>query len=159
MYIQYYDSPLGIILLAADEIGLIGVWLENQKYYANGLIDPVEKETAVLKETKEWLNLYFSGNEPKALPKIHLIGTNFQKKVWQLLLKIPYGKTMTYKDIAKIISPTMSAQAVGSAVGHNKISILIPCHRVIGSNSSLTGYAGGIERKEYLLKFEKKNEI
>ena len=90
---------------------------------------------------------------------MHLIGTKFQKKVWQLLLKIPYGKTMTYKDIAKIISPTMSAQAVGSAVVHNKISILIPCHRVIGSNSSLTGYAGGIERKEYLLKFEKKNEI
>lgn len=153
MYIQYYDSPLGIILLAADEIGLIGVWFENQKYYANGLIDPVEKET------KEWLNLYFSGNEPKVLPKMHLIGTKFQNKVWQLLLKIPYGKTMTYKDIARMISPTMSAQAVGSAVGHNKISILIPCHRVIGSNNNLTGYAGGIERKEYLLKFEKKNEI
>ena len=159
MYIQYYDSPLGIILLAADEIGLIGVWFENQKYYANGLIDPVEKEMAVLKETKEWLNLYFSGKEPKVLPKMHLIGTKFQNIVWQLLLKIPYGKTMTYKDIARMISPSMSAQAVGSAVGHNKISILIPCHRVIGSNNSLTGYAGGIERKEYLLKFEKKNEI
>lgn len=112
-----------------------------------------------LKETKEWLNLYFSGNEPKVLPKMHLIGTKFQNKVWQLLLKIPYGKTMTYKDIARMISPSMSAQAVGSAVGHNKISILIPCHRVIGSNNNLTGYAGGIERKEYLLKFEKKNEI
>ena len=159
MYIQYYDSPLGKMLLAADDIGLIGVWFENQKYYANGLIDPVEKETAVLKETKEWLNLYFSGNESIALPKMHLIVTKFQKKVWQLLLKIPYGKTMTYKDIARMISPSMSAQAVGSAVGHNKISILIPCHRVIGSNNSLTGYAGGIERKEYLLKFEKKNEI
>ena len=152
MYIQYYDSPLGKILLAADEIGLIGVWFENQKYYADGLIDPVEKEMAVLKETKEWLNLYFSGKEPKVLPKMHLIGTKFQSKVWQLLLKIPYGKTMTYKDIARMISPSMSAQAVGSAVGHNKISILIPCHRVIGSNNSLTGYAGGIERKEYLEK-------
>lgn len=96
----------------------------------------------------------FSGKELKALPKMHLIGTQFQKKVWQLLLKIPYGKTMTYKDIARMISPTMSAQAVGSAVGHNKISILIPCHRVIGSNNSLTGYAGGIEKKEKLLKFE-----
>ena len=159
MYIQYYDSPLGKILLAADEIGLIGVWFENQKYYADGLIDPVEKETAVLKETKEWLNLYFSGKEPKVLPKMHLIGTKFQSKVWQLLLKIPYGKTMTYKDIARMISPSMSAQAVGSAVGHNKISILIPCHRVIGSNNNLTGYAGGIERKEKLLKFEKKNEV
>lgn len=159
MYIQYYDSPLGKMLLAADEIGLIGVWFENQKYYADGLIDPVEKETAVLKKTKEWLNLYFSGNEPKVLPKMHLIGTKFQKKVWQLLLwqlllKIPYGKTMTYKDIARMISPSMSAQAVGSAVGHNKISILIPCHRVIGSNSSLTGYAGGIEKKEKLLEIE-----
>ena len=100
-----------------------------------------------------------SGKELKALPKMHLIGTQFQKKVWQLLLKIPYGKTMTYKDIARMISPTMSAQAVGSAVGHNKISILIPCHRVIGSNNNLTGYAGGIERKENLLKLEKKNEI
>ena len=154
MYIQYYDSPLGKMLLAADEIGLIGVWFENQKYYADGLIDPVEKETAVLKETKEWLNIYFSGNEPKVLPKMHLIGTKFQKKVWQLLLKIPYGKTMTYKDIARMISPSMSAQAVGSSIGHNKISILIPCHRVIGSNSSLTGYAGGIEKKEKLLEIE-----
>lgn len=159
MYIQNYDSPLGKMLLAADEIGLIGVWFENQKYYANGLKEPIEEETAVLKETKEWLNLYFKGKEPKALPNMHLIGTQFQKKVWQLLLKIPYGKTTTYKDIARMISPSMSAQAVGSAVGHNKISILIPCHRVIGSNSSLTGYAGGIERKEYLLKFEKKNGI
>lgn len=159
MFIQYYDSPLGKMLLAADEIGLIGVWFENQKYYANGLKEPIEEETAVLKETKEWLNLYFSGKELKALPKMHLIGTQFQKKVWQLLLKIPYGKTMTYKDIARMISPTMSAQAVGSAIGHNKISILIPCHRVIGSNNSLTGYAGGIEKKENLLKLEKKNEI
>lgn len=159
MFIQYYDSPLGKMLLAADEIGLIGVWFENQKYYANGLKEPIEEETAVLKETKEWLNLYFKGKEPKALPKMHLIGTRFQKKVWQLLLKIPYGKTMTYKDIARMISPTMSAQAVGSAIGHNKISVLIPCHRVIGSNNSLTGYAGGIEKKEYLLKFEKKNVI
>ena len=154
MYIQYYDSPLGKMLLAADEIGLIGVWFENQKYYANGLKEPIEEETAVLKETKEWLNLYFSGNKPKVLPKMHLIGTKFQKKVWQLLFKIPYGKTMTYKDIARMISPNMSAQAVGSAVGHNKISILIPCHRVIGSNNSLTGYAGGIEKKEKLLEIE-----
>ena len=159
MYIQYYDSPLGKMLLAADEIGLIGVWFEYQKCYANGLKEPIEEETAFLKETKEWLNLYFKGKEPKALPNMHLIGTQFQKKVWQLLLKIPYGKTMTYKDIARMISPSTSAQAVGSAVGHNKISILIPCHRVIGSDSSLTGYAGGIERKEYLLKFEKKNGI
>ena len=159
MYIQYYDSLLGKMLLAADEIGLIGVWFENQKYYANGLKDPVEKETVVLKEIKEWLDLYFSGVEPKFLPKMHLIGTQFQKKVWHMLLKIPYGKTMTYKDIARMISPTMSAQAVGSAVGHNKISILIPCHRVIGSNNNLTGYAGGIEKKEKLLKFEKKNEV
>ena len=159
MYIQYYDSLLGKMLLAADEIGLIGVWFENQKYYANGLKDPVEKETVVLKEIKEWLDLYFSGVEPKFLPKMHLIGTQFQKKVWHMLLKIPYGKTMTYKDIARMISPTMSAQAVGSAVGHNKISILIPCHRVIGSNNNLTGYAGGIEKKEKLLKFEKKNAV
>ena len=159
MYTQYYDSPLGKMLLASDEIGLIGVWFENQKYYANGLKEPIEKETVVLKETKEWLNVYFSGKEPEFLPKMHLIGTEFQKKVWHILLEIPYGKTMTYKDIARMISPTMSAQAVGGAIGHNKISVLIPCHRVIGSNNNLIGYAGGIEKKEILLKFEKKNEI
>lgn len=159
MYIQYYDSPLGKMLLAADEIGLIGVWFEHQKYYANGLEEPVEKETETLKETKKWLDLYFSGQQPNYLPPLHMIGTKFQKKVWSILLQISYGKTMTYKEIANQFSKTMSAQAIGGAVGHNKISILIPCHRVVGTNGSLTGYAGGIERKEKLLKLEKNHGI
>ena len=159
MYIQYYDSPLGKMLLAADEIGLIGVWFEHQKYYANGLAAPVEKETKTFKETKKWLDLYFSGQQPNYLPPLHMIGTKFQKKVWSILLQISYGKTMTYKEIANQFSKTMSAQAIGGAVGHNKISILIPCHRVVGTNGSLTGYAGGIEREEKLLKLEKNHGI
>lgn len=159
MYIQDYESPLGQLLLACDEIGLTGVWFENQKYYANGLEEPVEKETDVLKETKNWLDLYFKGQEPDFLPPLHMVGTEFQEKVWNILLQIPYGKTMTYKDIANKFSKTMSAQAIGGAVGHNKISILIPCHRVVGTNGSLTGYAGGMERKEKLLKLEKNHEI
>ena len=159
MYIQYYESPLGKMLLAADDVGLMGVWFENQKYYANGLKEPVEKETEVLKETKSWLNLYFNGQQPNTLPTLHMIGTEFQKKVWNILLQIPYGQTITYKDIATRFSKTMSAQAIGGAVGHNKISILVPCHRVVGTNGSLTGYAGGIEQKEKLLKLEENHEI
>ena len=159
MYIQYYESPLGKMLLAADEVSLVGVWFENQKYYANGLVEPIEKETEILKQTKNWLNLYFSGQQPNTLPTLHMMGTEFQKKVWHILLQIPYGKTMTYKDVANQFSKTMSAQAIGGAVGHNKISILIPCHRVVGINGSLTGYAGGIERKERLLKLEENHEI
>ena len=118
-----------------------------------------EKETPVLKETREWLDLYFAGKEPGFLPKLAPEGSEFRKMVWEILLKIPYGKTMTYGEIGDEVAKrtgkrTMSAQAVGGAVGHNPISVLIPCHRVVGTNGSLTGYAGGIERKVALLKLE-----
>lgn len=157
--VTYYHSPLGRMLLASDETGLTGVWFENQKYYVNGLEDIVWKEDLFLSETKKWLDIYFSGKNPSFLPAIHMKGTSFQKQVWNILLTIPYGTTITYGEIAERICKenellSMSAQAVGGAVGHNKISILIPCHRVIGRNGRLTGYAGGLERKIALLKSE-----
>ena len=119
-----------------------------------------EADTPALKQAKEWLSVYFSGKEPGFCPPVHLDGTPFQLTVWKTLQKIPYGKTCTYGEIAKEIAvlkglPQMSPQAVGGAVGHNQISIIIPCHRVVGTNGSLTGYAGGIEKKLKLLALEK----
>lgn len=160
-YTTHYSSPLGTILLVSDEIGLTGLWFEGQKYYANQL-DPAneEKNSPFHEQTKEWLAVYFSGKEPNFMPPLHLTGTPFQLAVWELLRKIPYGKTVSYKEIAQNLAmqknlPRMSAQAVGGAVGHNPISIIIPCHRVVGSNGSLTGYAGGIDKKIKLLTLEK----
>lgn len=159
-YITTYQSPMGEILLAADEIGLTGLWFEGQIFYARGLeMEKKENETPALLEVKRWLDLYFSGKEPNFMPRIHMIGTDFQMEVWKILQKIPYGATTTYGEIAKEIArkrglKQMSAQAVGGAVGHNKISIIIPCHRVVGANKSLTGYAGGIEKKKKLLELE-----
>lgn len=159
-YTTHYRLPIGDILLAADEAGLTGLWFDGEKYYADHL-DPEheEKETSVLEQTKEWLTIYFSGREPEFMPPIHMIGTPFQLSVWKILQKIPYGKTVTYGEIAKEIAtqkglPKMSAQAVGGAVGHNEISVIIPCHRVVGTNGSLTGYAGGIDKKVKLLTLE-----
>ena len=160
-YISYYQSPLGRILLAADEIGLTGLWFEGQKYFAMHLDkEHEEKELPVFTTVKHWLDFYFSGQEPDFTVPLHLIGTDFQKEVWEILCSIPYGKTMTYGEIAKMIAKKrglehMSAQAVGGAVGHNKISIIVPCHRVLGTNGSLTGYAGGIDKKIALLTLEK----
>lgn len=159
-YVCTYLSPLGEILLAADESGLTGLWFKDQKYFAHGLDhEHVEKDTPILSDTRKWLNIYFSGKEPDFYIPLHLSGTDFQKEVWNILSSIPYGKTMTYGEIAEIVArkknmKRMSAQAIGSAVGHNEISIIIPCHRVVGSNGSLTGYAGGIDKKEALLKLE-----
>lgn len=159
-YTATYQSPIGEILLAADESGVIGLWLENEKYFASGLErDHEEKEIPVLKLAKHWLDIYFSGKNPDFMPSIHMIGTEFQKEVWEILLCIPYGQTITYGEIAKRLAekrriPHMSAQAVGGAVGHNKLSILVPCHRVVGSNGSLTGYAGGLNKKIKLLELE-----
>lgn len=153
-YLQHYDSPLGDILLAADEIGLTGLWLE--KYFARDLsAERVERETPILAEAKRWLDIYFTGREPDFLPPLHPIGSAFRQAVWKILLQIPNGKTTTYGEIARqLANPRMSAQAVGGAVGHNEISIIIPCHRVVGTNGSLTGYAGGIAIKERLLRLE-----
>lgn len=159
-YTCKYGSPIGDILLAADEIGLTGLWFVGQKYFANTLSEEaVSQEIPVLKEAKEWLDVYFSGKEPEFTPTLHPIGSEFRQEVWKILLQIPYGKTMTYGEIAKRMAQKqnvsrMSAQAVGGAVGHNEISIIIPCHRVVGTGGSLTGYAGGIDKKIALLELE-----
>lgn len=159
-YINHYDSPLGKILLSADEIGLTGLWFYGQKYFALNLDNKCEERSVpIFDETKRWLDCYFSGNEPKFMPQVHFIGTPFQIEVWNILKTIPYGKIITYGNIAKQIAAkrkikSMSSQAVGGAVGHNRISIIIPCHRVIGAHGSLTGYAGGIDRKIKLLELE-----
>lgn len=159
-YISKYASPLGNILLAADTIGLTGLWFEGQKYFARCL-DKEHKETTlpIFDEAKKWLDIYFSGKEPNFKLPLHFTGTEFQNEVWEMLSAIPYGKTMTYGEIAQRLGekrgvPRMSARAVGGAVGHNEISIIVPCHRVIGANGNLTGYAGGIKKKIALLRLE-----
>lgn len=154
LFLTHYASPLGPILLAADETGLTGLWFEAQKYFPSFLgVDYQEKETPVLTETVRWLDVYFSGKDPDILPPLHPQGSPFRQAVWNILLTIPRGQTMTYGEIARRLG-VRSAQAVGGAVGHNPISILIPCHRVVGSDGSLTGYAGGVERKARLLQLE-----
>ena len=160
VYTCKYKSPLGNILLAADEVGLTGLWFEGQKYFANTLPNErIPQETEILIEARKWLDVYFSGEEPKFTPPLHPTGSTFRQAVWQILLQIPYGQTITYGEIARKMAELkntshMSAQAVGGAVGHNKISIIIPCHRVVGTNGSLTGYAGGIDKKISLLELE-----
>ena len=160
-YINHYRSPIGNILLAANGIGLTGLWFEGQKYFALCLDkEHEEKEIPIFEKAKQWLDIYFSGKEPAFTVPLHFTGTDFPNEVWEILCTIPYGQTMTYGEIAKQIAakkglPRMSAQAVGGAVGHNKISILVPCHRVVGTNGSLTGYAGGIDKKIKLLQLEK----
>lgn len=160
-YTNIYNSPLGCLTLACDDLGLVGLWIEGQKYFALLLSQTEHQEQPhpILDQTKIWLDLYFQGQQPSFTPPLHAKGTLFQKAVWDILSTIPYGKVMTYGDIAKAIAQqrglgNMSAQAVGGAVGHNPISIIVPCHRVVGSNGSLTGYAGGIDKKLFLLKTE-----
>lgn len=162
-YIGYYKSPLGDLLLSNDEKGLTGIWFSGSRYFEKVLSsDYREQENTILRETKKWLDIYFSGKEPDFTPPLHITGSDFRKRVGQIMLGIPYGKTISYGDIAKIIAEErgiakMSAQAVGGAVGHNPISIIIPCHRVVGTSGSLTGYGGGIDRKIKLLTLEKAN--
>ena len=159
-YTTFYESPIGRMLLAADDTGLTGLWFEGQKYFARCLDrETEEKELPVFAEAKRWLDIYYSGKEPDFTPPLHFTGTDFQKEVWEILCAIPYGQTMTYGAIADQLAKKrglsrMSAQAVGGAVGHNNLSIIVPCHRVVGSDGSLTGYAGGIERKTFLLNLE-----
>ena len=159
-YTSAYQSPVGEILLACDEIGLTGLWFEGEKFYALSLDkEHEEREMPVFAEVKRWLDIYFSGREPDFMPPIHIIGSPFQLSVWEILRQIPYGKTTTYGEIANRLAAKrgltrMSAQAVGGAVGHNEISIIVPCHRVVGTNGSLTGYAGGVDKKVRLLQLE-----
>ena len=173
-----WASPLGEILLAADDEGLTGLWSEGQRRFARGLApDREESSSPILDDAVRWLEAYFAGRDPGPPPPLHMTGTAFQLEVWRMLLEIPWGTTTTYGELARKIAarrsagrrrlhappPTlghparrgrMSARAVGGAVGRNSISIIVPCHRVVGSNGSLTGYAGGIERKRALLILE-----
>ena len=216
-YTAHYDSPIGGITLASDGVALIGLWFEGQKHFA-AMLGPQHRECndlPVFAETKRWLDSYFSGQVPDFTPKLAMRATPFRQAIWEILLTIPYGKTVTYGEIARrfvetfhetslqssslhnvslhgatsqdislqgaplqvtssqdalsqgsllqgmsiqgamLAKKNMSAQAVGGAVGHNPISLIIPCHRVIGANGSLTGYAGGVERKKYLLELER----
>ncbi|MCM1188215.1 MAG: methylated-DNA--[protein]-cysteine S-methyltransferase [bacterium] len=160
-YTSEYESPLGRILLAADEAGLTGLWFEGQKYFALYLdAEHEEKKLPVFDQAAEWLDLYFLGREPDFKVPLHFTGSAFQNEVWEILCKIPYGQTVTYGAIARQLAEKrglagMSPQAVGGAVAHNEISVIVPCHRVVGANGSLTGYAGGIDKKIALLKLEK----
>ena len=161
VYTYHYTSPLGSITLAGNGESLTGLWFDEQKFFPHKLIsESIESELPIFKQTVKWLDIYFSGRIPDFTPPIFLQTTPFRKAVYDILLTIPYGQTMTYGEIANIIAEQkgierMSAQAVGGAVGHNPISIIIPCHRVVGADGSLTGYAGGIDRKIELLKLEK----
>ena len=160
-YLSHYQSPIGDILLAADAIGLTGLWFEGQKYFAlHPDKEREEKEVPLFEKVKRWLDIYFSGSEPDFTIPLHFVGTDFQTEVWKILCSIPYGQVTTYGEIAKQLAAKkglkhMSAQAVGGAVGHNKISIIVPCHRVVGTDGSLTGYAGGLDKKVKLLHLEK----
>ena len=162
MYKTYYISPIGRILILTDATALLGLWLEGQKYFGGTLSGDMEKkdDLFVFKTVEDWLDRYFAGEKP-SISELPLCpkGGEFRQGVWEILREIPYGKVMSYGEIAgKMAAKTgrarMSAQAVGGAVGHNPISIIIPCHRVVGSNGSLTGYAGGIAAKIKLLEHE-----
>ncbi len=160
-YVHHYNSPLGGITIASDGNALTGLWFDGQKYFADGLEkDAREKNLPVFDRTVQWLNIYFSGKAPGFTPPLIMKSTPFRKAVWEILLTIPFGRTITYGEIADRIArrnglSRMSAQAVGGAVGHNAVSLIIPCHRVVGANGSLTGYAGGIDKKVKLLSLEK----
>ncbi len=161
IFTDSYESPLGSILLAGDEEGLTGLWFrEGSRYVGQGLSrDAVPRDMAYFDQAKQWLDIYFTGHDPGFLPRIHFIGSAFRNRVGEMLCEIPFGQTVTYGQIAARIarergSGSMSAQAVGGAVGHNPISVIVPCHRVVGADGNLTGYGGGIQRKKALLKLE-----
>ena len=154
--IQYYNSPLGRIMMAGDGEALTGLWFDGQKYFAETLsAEYAVKDLPVFAETRRWLDLYFSGRIPDFTPPLKMRGSAFRRTVWEILLLIPYGRTATYGEIAgRIAGRSGAAQAVGGAVGHNPVSLIIPCHRVIGADGSMTGYAGGTDRKICLLRME-----
>lgn len=160
-YILHYASPLGLITMASNGEDLTGLWFEGQKNTDNKLdSNIVEKNLPIFQQTSRWLEIYFSGGIPNFTPPLSFETTDFRRAVWNILLTIPYGRTMTYGEIAEKIAlqqglKRMSAQAVGGAVSHNPIALIIPCHRVIGTDGSLTGYAAGLDKKEALLALEK----
>lgn len=161
-YKTEYESPLGILTIVSDGECIVGLWMQGQKYFGETIKEEmtIKEDLPEFETTRNWLDQYFLGENvnPSELP-LAPIGSEFRQEVWKILLEIPYGETMTYGEIAKRIArkrgkSSMSAQAVGKAVGHNPIGIIIPCHRVVGSNKSLTGFAGGIEKKKWLLEHE-----
>lgn len=161
-YAAQYDSPVGTLTLCSHEDRLAGVWLEGQKYFGASISGEMvpDGNVPVLFRTREWLDRYFAGKAPSPaeLP-LSPAGTPFRQAVWRLLLEIPYGQVITYGQLSRRTAaalgrPSMAAQAVGNAAGHNPISIIIPCHRLVGTDGSLTGYAGGLERKQWLLRHE-----
>jgi methylated-DNA-[protein]-cysteine S-methyltransferase len=172
-----YLSPIGNITMASDGMNLVGLWFDGQKYFADTLcLDHVSRPSLpVFQDTYRWLDTYFSGRDPHFTPRLLMRTTTFRRRVWNLLLSIPYGETVTYGDLARRLTAVpgllashhfertlqsetprnrLSAQAVGGAVAHNSISLIIPCHRVIASDGSLTGYAAGLSRKRFLLQLE-----
>lgn len=161
-YTQNYESPIGRVLLASDGESLTGLWFDGQKYFGSTLTGQHEqKALPVFGETVRWLDIYFGGQEPDFTPPLSMQqSSSFRREVWEIMLAIPFGQMMTYGAIAAELAhqrgiDKMSAHAVGGAVSHNPISIIIPCHRVVGTNGSLTGYAGGIDKKVQLLTLEK----
>ena len=159
IYMGRYDSPLGPITLAGEDGALTGLWFDGQKYFGAGLpAGTTEGEPPVFRQVRAWLDRYFRGEDPGPAPPLAPAGTAFQRAVWEVLREIPYGRTATYGQVAQAagrgLGRNTSPRAAGSAVGRNPISLLIPCHRVVGAGGSLTGYAGGLERKEALLKLE-----
>ena len=160
-YTQHYASPLGGLTLASDGEALTGVWFDGQKYFASTLAPAHEaRALPVFSLAGRWLDAYFAGEEPDFTPPLNLRGTPFRRRVWALLLTIPYGQTTSYGALAARLAaeaglPHMSAQAVGGAVGHNPVSIIVPCHRVLGADGSLTGYAAGTDIKAALLALER----
>ena len=158
LFTDRYASPLGEIIFTADGTGLIGLWFADGRIPGPGR-DAVYGETEDIVRAKAWLDLYFSGRVPDFFPRLHLTGSPFRMRVWELLRDIPYGETVTYGRIADMLAKErglrkMSAQAVGNAVGNNPVSIIVPCHRVVGVGGSLTGYGGGLPRKQALLALE-----
>lgn len=155
-----YISPLGGIIMASDGQSLTGLWFDGQKYFADNLPEEhIKRQLPIFMQAAEWLDVYFSGKAPNFTPPLSMEGISpFRKRVWEIMLGIPFGQVSTYGQIAKRIAvetgKKVSAQAVGGAVGHNSISLIIPCHRVVGTNGSITGYAGGIDKKLALLKME-----
>ena len=159
-YSGKYRSPLGGITFASDGQAITGLWFDGQKYYAANLPkEHTEEELPVFAQARRWLDIYFAGEAPDFMPPLSMEGISpFRRRVWEIMLEIPYGQISTYGRIAKQIEgetgKKVSAQAVGGAVGHNAVSLMIPCHRVVGADGSITGYAGGVDKKIALLKME-----
>ena len=160
VYICKYESPLGSLTAASNGMALTGLWFDGQKYFGATLSEErEERELPVFAKTRDWLDLYFQKKIPDFMPPAVLQGSEFRMAVWDILKQIPYGQTLTYGDIAKMVAKQrnqqyMAAQAVGGALRNNPIAILVPCHRVLGSGGKLTGYAGGLDKKKALLALE-----